>query len=60
MQLINESLVSFTIPYEEKGLVNIGWILGSHSARTDKAMQSLDPIGQYGCVGDSNLIDQYD
>ena len=51
-------LVSFPDPTscEEKGLVNLGRILGSRfMARADYAMQSLDLIGPYGCTGDWQL-----
>ena len=49
------SVVSFPDPTsrEEKGLVYLGRILGSHSmVRADLAMQSSDLIGLYGRTGD--------
>ena len=47
-----DSLSQTTI--EDKGLVKLSRILGSVVC-TDKAIQCLDLIGHYGCMGDSNL-----
>ena len=56
--LLHTGVVSFPDPTsrEEKGLVNLGRILGVRStARADPAMQSLDLIGLYGRTGDWRL-----
>ena len=58
VSIANINVVLFPDPTscEEKDLVNLDRFLGSHyMAYGDKSMQSLDLIGQYGCVGDSNL-----
>ena len=55
------TLVSFPDPTscKVKGLANLGQILSSRSVvRANKAKQSLDLIGQYGCVDNSNLHEQ--